>query len=265
MLHRRVLSFVRSHPLLLKGAQKARFLVMCGPWRTSIIRYYRIKKTGSPAPVSFPTLFPDIDARAAAASIESVAYSPTFQVPQELIQEIIEFRNGQWSEDIFNAHRNCQAVARIAGDPSAIAVAREYLGAEPILYAARIYYTAPKLNAQGRPFSKNGAPLHYDVCDFQYLNLFVYLSDVDSDTSPHVVVESTHKQKSLQEILHPRITLDEADRRFASDMKTITGPSGTAFFEDSMAWHMMRPGKQGRWMLAICYTLSRHPTLARSV
>lgn len=191
-------------------------------------------------------------------------------MPQQTLDEVKAFRDVQGSNNIYHPHRMCDSIERIARDPAIVAVARDYLGIEPILYSSRLYYTAPKRNTPQQRAARGGGgrvrlsyPVHFDVADFKDLTLFIYLSDVDQDSSPHVVVENTHQHKTMREVLKGKLTEEQARRRFGSSVKTITGISGSCFFEDTSAYHMMSTGKQGRWMLLICYTIQLSPELSQ--
>jgi hypothetical protein len=263
ILHAALLRFIRRHSRLLKPAQRLKYVLMRGPWRNVILHYLSKRTDRLTLSLPKPTLFPDLDIGATIFNLKEFGYARALQVPQQLLDEIIEFRDLRASSNIFHPHLTCDAINRIARDPNVVAVARGYLGVEPNLYASLMYYTARKFRVPENHIVRDGnmRPIHFDVTDFKDLLLFIYLSDVDHDTCPHIVIEGTHKHKTMRELLNHRLTYEQAKRRFGSNIIAITGISGSGFFEDNSAYHMIGFGHQGRWMLSICYTIHRSPSL----
>jgi hypothetical protein len=158
-------------------------------------------------------------------------------------------------------HRRCRAVWRVAHDPQALAVARHYLGADPIVHNSVIWRTRGIGDASH--FSHMHIfRFHFDVADIKSLVLFVYLTDVDETSGPHVVIRGTHRRKSLWATL--KLYLDDAiaQQRFGRRIDQITGARGTAFFEEQTAYHKQLMPKRPRTMLRITYTLARRSAAA---
>jgi hypothetical protein len=253
--------FIDTHPGLLDAAQRVRFLLMRGVWRRAAIGYYRRRHTHATA--AYPSgsaLFPDLDAAATAAAIERDGFSPAPTIPEHIV-EAVRRHHAESGEDFeYLPHLRCEALAEIAYDPSILAVAREYLGVEPVLFASRVYDTPP------RPVTAATRNVHFDATDFLDVTLFFYLTDVDEEASPHVVYPGTHRYKSWHDLRVRRYTAAQAEERFGRDCpRTITGKAGTAFFEDTAVFHRIDYRQQaGRLMASVTYTIHRPAKLARS-
>jgi Phytanoyl-CoA dioxygenase (PhyH) len=258
------LKTISNYPQLKAAAQKFRYFLMRGPCQKYFISYYRKHSKTKSAALPGESLFEPIDTARAAAEIESQSYSASLQLPPEIIKEVLAFQESENSNNIFHPHRKSDLIKRIALDPQILAVIREYFRAEPIFYGSRLYNTPPRVDAQGETSEKykSAKMVHFDVTDFMDINVFFYLSDVDLDTSPHIVVPGTHKRKSLRDLYSTRYSEQEARKRFKTDFVTLTGKAGLGFFEDSGCFHIQSLGKKGRMMLSFCYTLHRKAELA---
>ena len=96
------------------------------------------------------------------------------------------------------------------------------------------------------------------MLDVKSLTLFVYFTDVDADSGPHVIIEGTHKSKRLREI--GNIVLDNATvqkKIHGNRIKPIIGKRGTAFLEDTGAFHRAANRTKTRLLLSIDYVLNR--------
>lgn len=105
-------------------------------------------------------------------------------------------------------------------------IAREYLGRDPLLYSVNAFTTYPISG----PMNPDIQEWHRDRDDVKFLALFVYLTDVmDVNDGAHLFKVGTHE--------------GAAD----GDVRTVLGPSGTAFLADTRAFHMgVRPVSRPR-------------------
>lgn len=116
-------------------------------------------------------------------------------------------------------------------------IARSYLGVEPVVHNTTIWWSFPLLTQDGEIIETDYYGYHYDIDDVKFLKLFIYLNDVDDKTGPHVVVSGSHRKRSWKTILNRRLNNDVAERWFKNRFVTITGEAGSAFFEDTFAYH----------------------------
>jgi hypothetical protein len=156
-----------------------------------------------------------------------------------------------------NPHEHSEAIQRVAYDTGLLSVIREYIGTEPLFVGSYLWWNqlmkTPDIEAQ-RP---HGQKFHFDVPDFRSLVVFFYLCDVDEGTSPHVVIEGTHTTKSLKEIRNYYLTDAEAQEAYGNQIRVITGPAGTGFFEEQTIFHKHIRPKKPRLMLGLSYALQR--------
>jgi len=164
-----------------------------------------------------------------------------------------------------NPHKNCEIIDRISRNATLVAIVRKYLGAEPILWLTRLRWTFPPsdhpVNLRpplDRKLGQYGNAFHYDAHDFNALTAFVYLTDVNLDSGPHMIIPGSHKNKSLQDLAHIVIKDDVAQRIFRNKIKVILGNKGLVFLEDISCYHKQAVcNKKPRLMLSVDYVLRR--------
>jgi hypothetical protein len=247
---------------LLGWFRMLRYALIQGPWRAALVRRYETHDR-NPRLLSFPaTLFDGIDATEAAERLEQDACTARFQVPDDLVDRIVAWTRNVGAKRIDDAHSDCAPVQRVALDPAVIAVARAFLRAEPILFSSKIYWTKPPAgdDVQGRlNAAAEGGRFHYDLSDLKSVTLFVYLSEVDSESGPHVVIRGTQRRTTLPQILRRTISDGHAYGTYGDRIEVITGARGTSWFEDITCYHKQAAGTKVRLMLSITYTLHRRP------
>ena len=134
-------------------------------------------------------------------------------------------------------HKHVPAVAALASDPFLMAIVTEYLGMKPVLLGSRAWWSyppPPSDSAAGQPCEFG---FHYDIDDYRFIKLFIYLNDVDAASGPHVAISGTHRSKSLFEKMNRRISDEVAEKRYKNSICIVTGKAGTAFFEDTFCYH----------------------------
>ena len=89
--------------------------------------------------------------------------------------------------------------------------------------------------------------------------MFVYLTDVDEQSGPHVVIRGTQRRVTPSQILRRTISDEYARRKYGERIEVITGPRGTGWFEDITSYHKQAAGPNVRLMLSIIYSLHRRP------
>ena len=150
-------------------------------------------------------------------------------------------------------HRHA-AVAALMSDPVLAAMARDYLGCEPILDTCLIW-ASPAFGAG--PSSEVTQWFHYDTLNPRFIKFFVYLTDVDSDTGPHCVVPSTHRPDLAGWRLRlgpARISDEQIDAAYPGMTRELLGPRGTVIAEDTRAFHKGKQPTRGcRFVLELCF------------
>jgi hypothetical protein len=155
-----------------------------------------------------------------------------------------------YSYAIMEPHRKSEDLYSFAmSDVKRIADA--YLGADAYLMGSLIWVTFPNEKSEYNP----EFGFHYDMDDYRFLKLFVYLSDVDSDCGPHQIIYGSHRGRPIFRFFNRRLTFDEASA-FGESVKTMTGKAGEGFFEDTLCYHRGVNPKKPRLILQIQFSLS---------
>ena len=257
-LRRHVRDSITRRPAVLEVLRILRFLMVQGPWQPLVVRWHQAFGHHPPFPATATSLLDPLDVVAAVRQLDREAYAPGFQVPEPLVEEIVSFVRADGRRRLEDPHHDCPAVHRIAHDPVLAAVARGYLGAEPTLTETRINWTLPLPDERGRVWlTADNGRFHYDLADVKALSVFVYLTDVDPDCGPHVVVRGTQRRRTPGEILNRFLDDETVDRRYRDRVHTILGRRGTGWFEDITTYHKQAIGTKVRLILALTYSLSR--------
>ncbi len=237
-----------------------RYVLVQGPWRPYLIRYHAAKNANPPLPVRAETMFGELDAAAAGNALDRDALTERFLAPDDTVAGIVDWVRTNDAKRIDDPHVDCEGVTAIAHDPRVIAVARRFLGAEPILFTSKIYWTLPRPDARGRvAAAAEGGQFHYDLADVKAVTLFVYLTDVDEESGPHVAVRGSQRRVTPDQILRRTISDELIARRYPGRTETVLGPRGTCWFEDITCYHKQAVGTKPRLMLSIIYSLHRRP------
>ena len=131
----------------------------------------------------------------------------------------------------------CPAVQGLLADVSVLKLAQEYLGASPVQDLVAAWWSAPG----GGSASAAAQMYHFDLDRPRFLKLFVYLTDVDSETGPHAYVRGTHRDLPAAFREDRRYDDDEVARSFGADIARIPGPRGTVFIADTRGLHKGEP------------------------
>ena len=183
------------------------------------------------------------------------AANKTYRIAFEPIDAPIE---GRRTFRYLSPHKRCEAVRKLAFDPLLVAVAGQYFGVNPVMYDTEIYWSFPSVESRRSDNAKAVTdPFHFEAGDFMSTVVFVYLSDVDAQCGPHVMITGTHKRKTLRQLLTNRISAENALTCYGNRMQTILGPSGTGFFEDLSGYHQRSVSSKPRLILGIHYMMQR--------
>ena len=164
--------------------------------------------------------------------------------------------DGIYIARLINPHNEIKQINKIIFNKNIIDIVRSYLECEPIFLSSQIWWSFPyhdkEKNHSNPPNNEYG--FHYDVDDFKFLKLFIYLSDVGDLNGPHVYIKNSGN-KSFKEYLDRRITDEEAHLRYNDRITKLTGKSGSCFIEDTSFFHKgTNPlSKNGRCILQILY------------
>lgn len=97
---------------------------------------------------------------------------------------------------------------------------------------------------------------HFDVHGYNFVYANFYLCDVDTETGAHEMVLGSHRDKPFRWLLGSARKSDEeiVSHYGMSRIKTILGPAGTGFVQDSSCYHrVLAPKAKERVMLHLRY------------
>ncbi len=164
------------------------------------------------------------------------------------------FRLGRYN----NALRASPALQALASDPQLLAIARKYLGTEPVLIGARMWWSlAGPADSDQR--SEAGQSFHYDIDGYRALAFFFYLTDVGESGGPHVYVRGTHAKKVWRHLvsLYKERSDAEIEKRYGPENQILLcGSAGSGFAEDIFGFHKgLDPESADRLIVQVRYGL----------
>lgn len=175
----------------------------------------------------------------------------------------VDHCNEGWSEiDLNNPPKNIQLgqyfredllkseeILAIANDSRILNAVSKYLGVKPTISNVNCWWSFGD-----RESAKEAQFFHRDLDDFKFLKIFFYLTDVTSDSGPHIYVKGSHKINKLLELR--RFKDEEIQNTFIPEnILTLTSPKGSAFIEDTYGIHKGQlPLKGNRLLLQIQYS-----------
>jgi hypothetical protein len=259
--------FLHKRRWLLRFSQLLRGYLVFGPFRNIILRAYRKSRVNQPVEVDRSTMFPVApNAATIVDRLNRLGCARLGELRDMSVEKILEYCDAHRRGKHWNPHRECAEVDLVARNSLIVDVARKYLECEPIVWLTQLKWTLPSpdhsgpdVTAHQEPIQYDSHSFHYDILDWRSLTLFIYLTDVDADSGPHVVVEGTNSRKSLSEIRGITIDDDSVERKYGSRIRTILGQKGTAFIEDTSSLHKVAAGHKNRLMLSIDYVIGRRP------
>lgn len=267
-IYHQVRILIHKNRWLLRSTQMLRGWLILGPFRRYAIRYYQRRNSAQPLRVERHDLFPKLEVDHVVNSLNERGYAYGWKIPEAYVEQIVQYTKKTKFLKHWNPHRECEAIDQIAKNEKLVEIARQYLGAEPILWLTQLKWSFGEQAASERrgllsnshvPIQYDGDAFHYDTLDFKSLTIFIYLTDVDASCGPHVLIENTHNAKSFGDICHVILNDTTAQQRFGDRIKTILGEKGTMLFEETSSFHKASRCQTRRLMLSIDYVLQRPP------
>lgn len=139
-----------------------------------------------------------------------------------------------------------EIIQRLAVDRSLRAVAQAYLGAEPVNDLVAMWWTI----AHGGPSAEAAQLFHSDLDRVAWLKFFIYLTDVDSTTGPHVFVRGSHRSRPRRFQQLRRFQDEEVASAFPQEeWRELCGPRGTIMAVDTIGLHKGKHPSVGERLL----------------
>lgn len=146
-------------------------------------------------------------------------------------------------------------VLQIANNPVLIQTVSKLFSCKPILDYVGCWWSYP-----GKSMAEEQQFFHRDLDSLQFIKCFIYLTDVDESSGPHIYVKGSHElQWKVKSGL--RISDKEVSDCFeSSNVVTFTGNAGTCFLENTFGVHKGQlPVTTPRLVLQFIYAVKRTP------
>jgi|688.fasta_scaffold333494_1 hypothetical protein len=131
-------------------------------------------------------------------------------------------------------------------------LAKNYLNSNQISYASSLYISNPgKISDKEK--SSYAQEYHFDCEYSKLLKIFVYLTDVNFNSGPHVYVPKTNTIRIFKHSIPQRMADDEVEKYYGGVKKFIS-PKRTILIEDTFGLHKgENPISESRAMLIFVY------------
>ncbi len=137
----------------------------------------------------------------------------------------------------------------IAEDPLILHLAASHLKTEAIPIDATLWYSFPSKS----PSSESAQLFHFDLDTLRWLKVFYYLTDVNTESGPHLYIKGTHKpgvkDAELLKKGYARILDSEMESAHPGKKVSITGPAGTVILGDTRCFHKGTHLKSGHRLI----------------
>lgn len=248
--------WLRRKPGINQRLQAARALVHFGPWRhlfRAAIRWWR-PPVGA-LPNSSTSLLGDVDVAHVVRALHRDSVHVVGRLPDAFVARVRAVTDKLPLDHYGDFDARNADVRALSRDPSVLEVLRAYFGSEPELLECTVVVHEAVTTPAGDVCPQRR--FHFDYAGWQSLNLFVYLTDVDEDSSAHEVAAGSHRLRTLRDALRAFLSDEETARRFGSSIRRITGPAGTAFFENTEAFHRRGESRRRRVLLNMLFASHR--------
>lgn len=241
-----------QHPPLLKFLRGIRFLIHESPWTKTEHRFNRLirnpkMETNDKQLFVFSETVSD---RLRPLNEKSYMYGPKLQ------PNILALLQNRYPISIARTYRNAhltdELLTDIAHHELIVSVVRDYFGFEPKLHSCNVSVDIPGEAVTENAYDEH---FHYDIASAKSLNVFIYISDVDKFSMPHVVIKGSHHNKRLRDICNGGIKHEDAKKTYGDAITTLVGEAGTTIFENTEAFHRRGDiGSNSRIFINILYT-----------
>ena len=157
------------------------------------------------------------------------------------LQYLYAIQNPHLNDDILNNFAKFQIKP----------IADAYLGADSVILNSQIWATFPD---DGKHYNSDFG-FHYDLDDYRFLKLFIYLTDVDEESGPHQIIANSHLGNTVFRFFNRRLP-DILPLRFTNNINVMLGKKGEGFFEDTLCYHKGTRPVKPRLLLQLQFALS---------
>ncbi|MBW3585460.1 MAG: phytanoyl-CoA dioxygenase family protein, partial [Cyanobacteria bacterium 0813] len=231
----------------------------------------------------------NLDVNSIAATIETDSCYQGLQLPEDVVQELLEFASStvcyinrdlkrpwrckgteQVGANLPKNSRLCSYMSnsklsstlkKLEKDPGILAIAAKFLGVQPVHMGSEISWSFPVAGTHVQQ-REAAQVFHYDLDDYRFIKFFFYLTDVDISSGPHAYIRGTHKHKKWLHQHIGRRCADIDDEKIvecygAQNVVNVCGKAGFGFVENPLCFHKgTQPTEKPRLMLQIEYAIN---------
>ena len=126
-------------------------------------------------------------------------------------------------------------VQEFVSDPLMALIAQKYLDQPVIMDEVACWWTTTK---KAEDADLNAQMFHQDRDRLSFLKFFIYLTDVQPDTGPHVYLRGSHARIPFGLRFDGRVTDDSVKKAgLWEEVRELTGPAGTLMAVDTIGLH----------------------------
>lgn len=151
--------------------------------------------------------------------------------------------------------KHSKAALDIVQDANLLHIANNYLGARPILDLIIFWWSKSFKNinvdeATKELLKNRSAQLfHFDMDRLKFLKFFIYATDVDTHTGPHVYVKNTHQKIPTYITKDGRYSDDLINQMEGSNVIEINGKAGSVIAVDTRGLHKGKELEDGERLI----------------
>ena len=137
----------------------------------------------------------------------------------------------------------------IANDSKILNIVSSYLGVKPTISNINCWWSFGN-----REVAKEAQFFHRDLDDVKFVKVFFYLTDVNSQSGPHMFIKRSHKSNKLNQL--KRFSDQEVFLKYdKKDILTLESSKGSCFIEDTYGIHKGQlPLTNNRLILQVQYS-----------
>lgn len=152
---------------------------------------------------------------------------------------------------------NCKAIRKIIADPILLRLACDCLGYYPSRVTPHLTWSIASKHPveEIKPYYPP-TNFHYDTAGYNFVTAYFYITDVDRESGPHVMICNTHRSKPFPLLFSGRHSDEKIYHHYGRKNElVVTGKAGFGFFQDPSCIHkVIPPITQNRLLLQIRYS-----------
>ena len=173
---------------------------------------------------------------------------------EDLEMYFVRLKNNNISRvtGFLNLNKKESNVRKLLTSDAFISLAQNFLNTKNFSINASFFISNPVITSKEEQYA-NAQYFHWDNDFTKFLKIYIYLSDVDQDSGPHILIPYTHKKKLFRHSLC-RLYEDKDIYNFYNQKVIFTGGAGSLFFSDGYGLHKGEmPKSKSRLILNIHY------------